>query len=64
MHEKARRSLVAARPIPRGARLERDMIAIKRPGFGIRPKLLEVVVGRVARVDIEADTVLTWELFE
>ena len=62
MHEKARRSLVAARFIARGATIERDMIAIKRPGFGIRPKMLDLVVGRVARVDIEEDTVLTWEL--
>lgn len=64
MYQKARRSLVAARPIPRGTRIERDMIAIKRPGFGIRPKFLDRVIGRIAGVDIEADTVLTWELFQ
>ena len=62
MHQKARRSLIAARAIPKGTRIERDMIAIKRPGFGIRPKLLDLVVGRVAKVDIEEDTVLTWDL--
>ena len=62
MHLKARRSLIAARIIPTGTRIERDMIAIKRPGFGIRPKLIDLVVGRVARTDIEEDTVLTWDL--
>lgn len=62
MHRKARRSLVAARGIPRGTRIERSMIAIKRPGSGIRPKFVELVVGRVARVDIEEDAVLTWEM--
>jgi sialic acid synthase SpsE len=62
MHQKARRSLVAARGIPRGTRIERDMLAIKRPGFGIKPKYADLVVGRTARVDIEEDTVLTWEL--
>ncbi len=62
MHQKARRSLIAARAIPKGTRIERDMIAIKRPGFGIRPKLIDLVVGRVAKVDIEEDTVLTWDL--
>jgi N,N'-diacetyllegionaminate synthase len=62
MHQKARRSLVAARDIPRGATIERSMIAIKRPGFGIRPKFADLVVGRVAKVDIEEDTVLTWEM--
>jgi len=62
MHQKARRSLIAARAISKGTRIERDMIAIKRPGFGIPPKLIDLVVGRVARVDIEEDSVLTWDL--
>ncbi|MFZ1060129.1 MAG: pseudaminic acid synthase [Candidatus Rokuibacteriota bacterium] len=62
MHQKARRSLVAARAIPKGARIERDMLTIKRPGFGIKPKYLDLVVGRVAKVAIEEDTVLTWEM--
>jgi N-acetylneuraminate synthase/N,N'-diacetyllegionaminate synthase len=62
MHQKGRRSLVAARDIPRGTRIESDMVAIKRPGFGIKPKHLDLVVGRVARQDIAEDTVLTWEM--
>ena len=62
MHAKARRSLVAARAIPKGTRIEADMVTIKRPGFGIKPKLVDLVIGRVAKVDIEEDTVLTWEL--
>ena len=62
MHQKARRSLVASRAIPRGAVIDRSMIAIKRPGYGIRPKLIDLLVGRVAKVDIEEDTVLTWDL--
>jgi sialic acid synthase SpsE len=62
MHQKGRRSLVAARDIPRGTRIERDMVAIKRPGFGIKPKHLDLVVGRAAKQDIAEDTVLTWEM--
>jgi len=62
MHQKARRSLIAARRIPKGTRIERDMIAIKRPGFGIRPKFVDLVLGRVAKVDVDEDTVLTWEM--
>ena len=62
MYLKARRSLVAARAIPKGTPIARDMIAIKRPGSGIRPKFLDLLVGRVAKVDIEEDTVLTWEM--
>ena len=62
MHQKARRSLVAACAIPKGTRVERDMVTIKRPGFGIKPKHLDLLVGRVAKQDIEEDTVLTWEM--
>ena len=62
MHQKGRRSLIAARAIPRGTTIERSMIAVKRPGFGIRPKFVDLVVGRAARIDIEEDTVLTWEM--
>jgi N,N'-diacetyllegionaminate synthase len=62
MHQKARRSLVAARAIAKGTVIDRSMVAIKRPGFGIRPKLIDLLVGRVAKVDIDEDTVLTWDL--
>ena len=62
MHEKARRSLVASRAIPKGTLIDRSMVTIKRPGFGIRPKFLDLVIGRVAKVDIEEDTVLTWDM--
>jgi len=53
---------VAARTIPCGTRIERDMLTVKRPGSGIRPKHVGLVVGRVALVDIDEDTVLTWEM--
>jgi sialic acid synthase SpsE len=62
MHQKARRSLVAARAIARGTRIETGMLTIKRPGFGLKPKHKALVVGRTARVDIDEDTVLTWDM--
>lgn len=58
----ARRSLVSAREIPKGTVITREMLTWKRPGTGIPPKLLSMVVGRTARVDIPADQVLTWEM--
>lgn len=63
MYAKARRSLIAARDIPKGTPIDRSMIAIKRPGFGIRPKFIDLLVGRVAKIDIAEDAVLTWEMF-
>ena len=57
-----RRSLIAARDLSAGTVLEPDMITIKRPGYGIAPKHLDIVVGRTLRTDVEADDVLTWEM--
>ena len=62
MFDKARRSLVTARAIARGTRIEPEMLTIKRPGGGIRPKFADLVVGRVASADIPEDTVITWDM--
>ncbi len=61
-HRLARRSLVAARQIPKGTVITREMLTWKRPGTGIPPKFLPMVIGRTARVDIAPDQVLTWEM--
>lgn len=57
----ARRSLVAATNIEQGESITRESIAIKRPGTGISPSNLSIVLGRTARTDIDADDVLTWD---
>jgi sialic acid synthase SpsE len=61
MYTLGRRSLIAARELSAGTVLEREMITIKRPGFGIRPKHLDLVVGRTLKVDVEEDEILTWD---
>jgi sialic acid synthase SpsE len=58
----ARRSVTSAQPIPKGTRLTRAMLTYKRPGTGISPRFFEMVVGRVARLDIPEDTTITWEM--
>jgi len=58
----ARRSLVAARDVPAGARLTDEALAVLRPGTGLSPALRARVVGRVAKVHIPAGTPLTWEM--
>ncbi len=63
MYSKARRSLVAAAPIPAGTVVTESMLCVKRPGYGIAPKFLDAVVGRVAHHDIDDDEILTWEMF-
>jgi N-acetylneuraminate synthase len=58
----ARKSLVAAVDISCGSVLTPDLIAIRRPGTGLPPALREQLVGRTAREDIPAGTLLRWEL--
>jgi N,N'-diacetyllegionaminate synthase len=53
------KSVVSTRAIPAGSVIERDMLAAKKPGTGIPARMLPEVIGRKARVDIAADTVLT-----
>ncbi|MDI6736484.1 MAG: N-acetylneuraminate synthase family protein [bacterium] len=57
-----RRGLVAACPILKGTIITRKMIEVKRPGYGIPTKLMDVVIGREAKKDIEEDEILTWEM--
>lgn len=57
-----RRSIVARVEIPQGTIIEADMLTTKRPGYGIRPKFLPVIVGHPARVTIRSDEVITWEM--
>jgi sialic acid synthase SpsE len=61
MYRLARRSVIAARDIPAGTAITREHLVVKRPGYGIAPKDIDHVVGRTARMDIEADEVITWE---
>jgi len=58
----ARRSVTSKVRIPRGAQVTREMLTYKRPGTGISPRHLDLVVGRVARQDIPEDTTITWEM--
>ncbi len=62
MYRIGRRSIVAAQNIPTGAEITEEMLTVKRPGFGIKPKFLEIIIGRRAKVDIEEDDIITWEM--
>jgi len=62
MFEKGRRSLHAKRRIAKGEIIAPDMIMTKRPGLGIPPHLMDVVIGRAVRSDIEEDQWITWDM--
>jgi sialic acid synthase SpsE len=57
----AHRSVVSLCPIPKGSRISQEMVWTKRPGTGIKAKFLEQVVGKVAKTDIPANHLITWE---
>lgn len=56
-----RRSLVAARPISMGSQIQPGDLKIVRPGTGLRPGLLDFVLGCTARRDVAENTPLTAE---
>jgi len=62
LYKLARRSLIANRFIPKGKVIEREDIIIKRPGYGIEPKFLNLIIGRETKEDIEEDDIITWNL--
>lgn len=58
----ARKSLVAAVEIPSGTKLDKEMIAIKRPGTGLPPAFRNYLIGRTVRTTVSAGTLLTLEM--
>lgn len=62
-HQRGRRSLFAARDIPAGTVITRDMISVLRPGVGLHPRYLDHIVGRTAREAIASQSPLEWSTF-
>jgi sialic acid synthase SpsE len=61
MFKLGRRSLVAARDLPKGHQIDRADIAIKRPGIGIPVDALPQAIGRHVSHDVQADDILFWK---
>lgn len=57
-----KRSIVSRVDIPKGTTITKDMLTCKRPGTGIAPKMMNMVIGAVAHEDIKEDTTLQWEM--
>ncbi|HUK93262.1 MAG TPA: N-acetylneuraminate synthase [Methanomicrobiales archaeon] len=60
----ARKSLVAAVDIPEGTDISPGMLAAKRPGTGISPRLLGQVSGRRSLRRIPKNTLIEWDMIE
>jgi N-acetylneuraminate synthase len=55
------KSIVAARDLPAGRKLERDDLALKKPGVGIPAARLDEIIGRRLSAGVKADTLLAEE---
>ena len=64
VRERLAKSVVAARSIKAGTVIAREMLVVKGPGSGIPANNLDLLVGRVAGVDVAADTLLPGEALE
>jgi N-acetylneuraminate synthase/N,N'-diacetyllegionaminate synthase len=60
----ARKSIVSRFFIPKGERLTREMLDIKRPGTGLSPALFENIIGKETRKSISADVPIRAEMIK
>lgn len=60
--KEARRSIVLIRDMQKGEIITSKDIMFKRPGRGISPKYINIVLGRTLKNDCEEDTILTWDM--
>ena len=67
-HEKAskvfRRSLFVVKDMKKGEIFSTENVRSIRPGYGLPPKNIEIILGRKASRDIIRGTPLTWEIIE
>ena len=59
--EVVRKSIVANADIEMGSTITGDMLAIKRPGIGLKPKYFKEIIGKKAKVDIKRDDLIKFE---
>lgn len=55
-----RRSVTVVKPIRAGALIQQDDVALLRPGGGIAPGEMAIVIGKTAAHDLPANTTLQW----
>ncbi|MDI3546985.1 MAG: hypothetical protein PWR10_637 [Halanaerobiales bacterium] len=60
-YRRGRRSIFAIKDISEGAEITEDMVAVLRPGIGLKPKYYDLVIGRKVRKDIRANEPITWD---
>jgi len=59
-----RKNIVARVDINKGSKISREMLTIKRAGFGIEPKYIDKIIGRKAIDAIKKDKPIIWNKIE
>jgi len=62
MYLKGRRSIHAACNIKKGQKIERKMLIIKRPNFGIDPFNINKILDKKAAINIKKDHWISWDM--
>lgn len=57
----ARKSIHISRPLPKGHILTESDIIMKRPGYGISPMKMEMVIGKKLKINLDTDHMLSLE---
>lgn len=58
----ARRSLVLTRDMKEGEIIKKEDLMPKRPGTGISPEYIDIVLNRKVKYDLKEDTILKWDM--
>ncbi len=58
---KFKKGLYAKVDITKGQMITRDMLTIKGPGGAIMPKFIDLIVGKIAKIDVSADYPILWD---
>lgn len=56
-----RRSIMTKTALKKGTILTRDMLCLKRPGTGISPAFMDILLGRALKRDLEAEEIISWD---
>ncbi|MGB6064906.1 MAG: N-acetylneuraminate synthase [Desulfomonilaceae bacterium] len=62
MRRVARKSVVAARPIPAGRTIVAEDLALRRSSGGLDPTYLAAIIGRKTSLDLDINSIITFDL--
>lgn len=61
MMQQVRRSILTSSYLEKGTILTEDLICLKRPGTGIAPEFVPIVLGRRLKRDMEKEEIIKWD---